>query len=256
MQDLILGIDVGATGMKGGLVDVEKGEMVSERFKLPTPKPSKPASMSKVMAEIVDHFKYKGIVGCGFPSIIKNNIALSAANIDESWIGTNVRKKFTKSTGCNMVICNDADVAGMAEMQFGQGRGVDGLVIIITIGTGLGSAVFMDGQLVPNTEFGHLKFKDSIAEKYCAGSTRKQLDLSYEEWGHRFNEYLAHVEHLFSPDLILLGGGTSKKFKEFKQCITIDTPVKPASLLNNAGIIGAAVLAKKKSPDVVSKLSF
>lgn len=256
MQDLILGIDVGATGMKGGLVDVEKGEMVSDRFKLPTPKPAKPAAMAKVMSEIVDHFNYKGVVGCGFPAIIKNDTALCAANIDKSWIGTNVSKKFSKSTGCEMVICNDADVAGLAEMQFGQGKGMNGLVIIITIGTGLGSAVFMDGQLVPNTEFGHLKFKKTIAEKYCAGSTRKSLDLSYEEWGHRFNEYLLHIEHLFSPDLILLGGGTSKKFDQFKQCITVETSVKPATLLNNAGIIGAAVLAKKKSLDVVSKLSF
>ncbi len=255
MQDLVLGIDVGATGMKGGLVDVEKGEMVSDRFKILTPSPATPANMAPVIAEIVDHFKYKGIIGCGFPSIIKNGVSYSAANIDKSWIGTNVNKTFSKITGCEMVICNDADVAGMAEMSFGRGKGEDGLVMIITIGTGLGSALFMDGQLIPNTEFGHLKFKDSIAEKYCAGSTRKKLGMTYEEWGHRFNEYLIHIEHLFSPDLIILGGGTSKKFDEYAHTITIKTPVEPAKMRNNAGIIGAAVLAKKKSLDIVSKLS-
>lgn len=253
MQDLVLGIDVGATGMKGGLVDVEKGEMVSERFKILTPSPATPEKMAPVIAEIVNHFKYKGVIGCGFPSIIKNGVCFSAANIDQSWIGTNVAKTFSKITNCEMVVCNDADVAGMAEMSFGRGKNKEGLVMIITIGTGLGSALFMDGKLIPNTEFGHLKFKDSVAEKYCAGSIRKKLDLSYEEWGKRFNEYLGHIEHLFSPDLIILGGGTSKKFDQFSHCITIDTPVKPAKMKNNAGIIGAAVLAKKKSFDIVSK---
>ena len=255
MQDLVLGIDVGATGMKGGLVDVDKGEMVSERFKIPTPSPANPANMAKVIAEIVDHFKYDGVIGCGFPSIIKNGVAYSAANIDNSWIGTDVAKTFSNITDCEMIVCNDADVAGMAEMSFGRGKGEDGLVLIITIGTGLGSALFMDGKLVPNTELGHLKFKDAIAEKYCAGSTRKKLEMSYEDWGKRFNEYLMHIEHLFSPDLIILGGGTSKKFDQYSHTITIDTPVEPATMRNNAGIIGAAVLAKKKSLDVVSKLS-
>lgn len=247
MQDLVLGIDVGATGMKGGLVDVEKGEMVSERFKILTPRPANPANMAAVIAQIVDHFKYQGVVGCGFPSIIKNGVAFSAANIDDSWIGVNVAETFSKISDCEMIVCNDADVAGMAEMSFGRGKDEEGLVMIITIGTGLGSAVFMDGKLVPNTELGHLKFKESIAEKYCAGSTRKQLEMSYEDWGKRFNEYLIHVEHLFSPDFIILGGGTSKKFDQYAHTITIKTPVEPAKMRNNAGIIGAAVLAKKQS---------
>jgi len=251
MQDLVLGIDVGATGMKGGLVDVENGEMVSERFKILTPRPATPAKMAAVIAEIVNHFNYTGIVGCGFPSIIKNNVAYSAANIDQSWIGTNVTETFSGITNCEMVVCNDADVAGMAEMRFGRGKNEKGLVMIITIGTGLGSALFIDGKLIPNTELGHLKFKDSIAEKYCAGSTRKKLDLSYEEWGARFNEYLIHIEHLFSPDLIILGGGTSKKFDLFSDRITIKALVEPAMMRNNAGIIGAAVLAKKQNKEAL-----
>ena len=240
----ILGIDVGASGIKGAIVDLEKGKLLGERFRIVTPQPSTPAAMGTAIAEIVRFFDYKGPVGCGFPSIVKNGISHSAANIDKSWIGTDIQAVFSEACGNPVWATNDADAAGVAEMRFGEGRDEKGLVILITIGTGLGSAMFWQGSLIPNTEFGHLKWtKSKIAEEFCSSGARERLKISRKEWADRFNLYLQHLELLFSPDLIILGGGESKFFDNYKDRLQVNCRIKPAKMLNNAGIIGAAVYA-------------
>ena len=240
----LLGIDVGASGIKGAMVDLETGKFIGERFRVPMPEPSTPENAAKAIAEIVQKFNYSGKIGIGFPSVVKNGVAKTAANLDSSWIGCNIETVVGEATGCPVVAINDADAAGLAEMRFGIGKGKMGTVVLITIGTGLGSAVFTDGHLLRNTEFGHIWMKkDLIAEKYAADSVRKNEDLSWKKWGKRFNEYLERIELYLQPTLILLGGGSSKYFKEFKAQITIETPVIPAELLNSAGIVGAAVYA-------------
>jgi len=245
----ILGIDIGGTGTKGGLVNIETGEMVTERFRLDTPQPSTPTAVIETAAQVVQHFNYKGAIGCGFPAIVKNGTAYSAANIDKSWIGTNAGQLLSDVTGCPIYVCNDADLAGIAEMEHGAGKGEKGVVLMITIGTGLGSALFIDGELVPNTEFGHfyLKGMDIIVEKFAAASSKKQDGLTWEQWAERFNIYLTMINRLFSPDLIILGGGGSKKYNKYKDFLIEDIRIKPAEMLNNAGIIGAAIYAHKQS---------
>lgn len=240
----ILGIDVGASGMKGALVSLEKGQLSGERYRVPTPQPSTPAAMADAFAEIVRFFDYKGPVGCGFPSIVKNGVALSAANIDSSWKGTDIQKVFGDACGCPVFATNDADAAGVAEMRFGKGREEQGLVLLITIGTGLGSALFYKGELIPNTELGHVLWKKGKpAEQWCSSGARERLKISRKKWAGRFNEYLLHLELLFSPDIFILGGGESKLFDQFKDQLQTKAPVVPAKLLNNAGIIGAAAYA-------------
>lgn len=244
----LLGIDVGASGIKGALVDLESGKLSGERFRVPTPQPSTPDAMAGAVKEIIDFFNYQGPVGCGFPSIVKNGVAMSASNIDASWINTNIEETFGKAIGQPVFATNDADAAGVAEMRYGIGRGEQGLVILITIGTGLGSAVFWRGQMLPNTEFGHLYWKNGkIAERYCSSSARERLKISRSEWADRFNEYLQHLELLFSPDLFILGGGESKFFNQVKDQFHVHARVLPAKLLNNAGIIGAAAYAAEQS---------
>jgi polyphosphate glucokinase len=243
----ILGIDVGASGIKGALVDLQSGKLQGERFRVPTPDPSTPAALGEAFAEIVRFFNYKGPVGCGFPAIVKDGVAHSAANIDASWIGTDIESVFGTSSGCPVFAVNDADAAGEAEMQFGLGQGEQGLIMLITIGTGLGSALFYKGQLVPNTELGHLIWKNGkAAETWCSSGARERLKLSRKDWADRFNEYLIHLERLFSPDLFILGGGESKFFDQYQHQLQTQARVIPAKLLNNAGIIGAAVYASKQ----------
>lgn len=240
----ILGIDVGASGVKGALVNLEKGQLSGERYRVPTPQPSTPKAMAGAFAEIVRFFDYKGPVGCGFPAIVKNGTAHSAANIDKSWIGTDIQKVFGEACGNPVFATNDADAAGVAEMRFGMGRNESGLVFLITIGTGLGTALFYKGELIPNTELGHLIWKHGrVAEQYCSSGARSRLKISRKEWANRFNEYLQHLELLFSPDLFILGGGESKFFEQFKDQLQTKARVLPAKLLNNAGIIGAASYA-------------
>lgn len=240
----ILGIDVGASGIKGALVSLEKGQLSGERYRVPTPQPSTPHAMAQAFAEIVRFFDYSGPVGCGFPSIVKNGVSHSAANIDKSWIGTDIQQVFGEACGCPVFATNDADAAGVAEMRFGAGRHEKGLVLMITIGTGLGSALFYKGELIPNTELGHLIWKNGkVAEQHCSSGARSRLKISRKEWADRFNEYLQHLELLFSPDLFLLGGGESKFFEQFKDQLHLKARVAPAKLLNNAGIMGAAAYA-------------
>lgn len=246
-EQIVLGVDVGGTGIKGALVDVKKGKMITERFRLETPQPSTPENLAATFKKVVEHFKWKGKIGAGFPAVIKNGVAQTASNIHKDWIGTNAEELFSKASKCPVVVLNDADAAGMAEMAHGGGKGVAGTVILITIGTGLGSAIFLDGHLLTNTEFGHiyLKGQRQVVEKYASNTARKENDLSWGDWGNRFEDYLNHLEFIFNPDLFILGGGASKRFDKFEDFIQIKTPIKTAELLNEAGIIGAAVRASK-----------
>ena len=241
----ILGIDVGGSGIKGAIVDAETGMLLTEKHRIPTPKGAKPKDVADEIAELVKHFNWKGKVGCGFPAIISHGVALSNGNIDKSWVGTNVEELFNKRTGLDFIVANDADVAGIAEMNFGAGKGKTGEVIIITVGTGLGSGVFSDGNLVPNVELGVIPYKKyKCIEHYAADSARKRDGISYEEWGKRLNKFLKLVEKIFSPDLIILGGGASKKMDRFQDELTVKAPVIAAQFQNNAGIVGAALIAK------------
>lgn len=245
-HDKILGVDVGASGIKGAIVDLKSGELLSERKRLVTPRPADPENMGQTFGELVRSFDWKGPVGCGFPAVIKDGTALTAANIDDAWINTSVARTFSEASGCDVRVCNDADAAGVAEMAFGVGKGKKGVVVLVTIGSGLGTALFTDGRLVPNTEFGHVFLKNMVAEHYASNTARKKYDLSWDKWGRRFNEYLMHLEKILTPHLIILGGGTSKKFKNYEQHITVTCPVTPAKLLNNAGIVGAASYAREQ----------
>jgi polyphosphate glucokinase len=243
----MLGIDVGASGIKGAIVDLTTGEFIGKRFRIEMPQPSTPENAAEAINEIVKHFDYKGRIGLGFPSVVKNGIVSTAANLDKSWIGCNVDEIVGKATGCEVVSINDADAAGLAEVRFGEGRGKMGTVVLITIGTGLGSAVFTDGHLLRNTEFGHILLKNGlIAEKYAADSIKQKEDLSWKKWGKRFDEYLQFLELYLQPNLIILGGGSSKYFEEYKHKFTIKTPIVPATLLNTAGIVGAAMYAAEQ----------
>ncbi|MEZ5042671.1 MAG: ROK family protein [Saprospiraceae bacterium] len=244
----ILGVDVGGSGIKGGLVDVQKGEMVTERFRLETPQPATPKAMAKTFSEVVAHFKYKGRVGCGFPAIVKKGVAHSAANIDKKWINTDIAGLFGKASGCPVSVLNDADAAGLASIYFGLAEGRKDMVLFLTIGSGIGSALFYGGKLIPNTEFGHVFMQghQEIAERYAADSARKREELSWTDWGNRFNEYLQYICRLLSPDLIVLGGGISNNFDKFQDCLHVDTKIEPSTMKNMAGIIGAAVYAAQQ----------
>ena len=240
----ILGIDIGGSGIKGAIVDVTTGELVSERHRIPTPKGAKPDDVAEEVAQLTKHFNWKGKIGCGFPAVITHGIVRSAGNIDTSWIGTNATKLFEKHTGLTVKVRNDADAAGLAAITFGVGKGVKGLVIMITIGTGIGSGVFYNGVLIPNFEMGAIPFKKyKRVEQYTSDAVRKRENLTYKEWGKRFNKFLKLTVDLFSPDMIILGGGASKKIDKYKNQITIDIPVVPSHFENDAGIIGAALLA-------------
>jgi polyphosphate glucokinase len=194
------------------------------------------------LAEWLRKFDWKGPVGCGFPAVVRDGMVYTAANIDQGWIGTNAAALFTQETRCRTIVLNDADVAGMAEMKFGAGRDCQrGVVIMLTLGTGIGSAIFTDGHLLPNTEFGHMKIREKDAEKRASDATRQSKDLSWEKWSERLNEYLAEIEKLFWPDLIIIGGGVSKEYKKFFPYLHTQAKIVPAKLLNNAGIVGAAL---------------
>lgn len=245
MSQHILGVDVGGSGIKGSLVNIQTGALVGSRVRVETPAPATPEMIAEAFGGLIKKIGYSGPIGCGFPAIVQHGVAKSAANIDKSWIGHNIEQEFSAACGCPVKALNDADAAGLAELTFGQGKGVEGVVILITIGTGLGTAQFVDGTLVPNTEFGHLFLHGGIAEHYCSNRIREEENLSWEVWAGRFSEYLRHLERLLTPDLFILGGGVSKEFADFGHLLKVGTPVKPAKLLNNAGIVGAAVYAGK-----------
>ncbi len=243
----ILGIDVGGTGIKGAIVNIKTGELVSDKHRIPTPEGTKPDDVADVIAKMTTHFNWKGKVGCGFPSIVTRGKILSASNIHKSWKGKQADKLFSERTGLEFHIVNDADAAGLAAMTFGAGKDQKGLVIMITIGTGLGSGMFYNGVLIPNIELGTVPYKKyKYFEHYASNSARIRDELSYKKWGKRFNEFLKFVEFLASPDLIILGGGASKKIDKFKNEFTVEVPVVPSQFENEAGIVGAAIAATKK----------
>ena len=247
MSGQVLGIDIGGTGVKAAVVDTDRGILFSEKIKYATPKPSYPEAVMSVVNKLIDDHDWRDKpMGCGLPSIVKNNIVHSAANIDKSWMNVDLDELFMREVGQSATFINDADAAGIAEMTHGQGKGVDGTVIMLTLGTGIGSGLFRDQKLIPNTEFGHLEHKKSIWEHYASNSARERKDLSWSEWGAELNEYLNHVDLLLSPDLIILGGGVSKKFAKYEKFLNVKMDLVPASMLNNAGIIGAAMKASEK----------
>jgi polyphosphate glucokinase len=243
--DLIgFGIDIGGTGMKAAPVDLATGELLDDRYRIDTPQPATPEAMALVVKELVAHFSWSGPIGAAMPTVVRHGVAHSAANIDESWIGTDADALFTAATGCDVAVINDADAAGVAEMRFGAGRGRDGVVIVLTFGTGIGSGLFVDGRLVPNTELGHIEIDGLDAEARAAASARKRDDLSWEQWAARVNRYLVEIVKLFSPELIIFGGGASKRADNWVHFLDVDSELAVASMANNAGIVGAALVAR------------
>jgi len=236
-----LGVDVGGTGIKGGLVDLEKGELIGERLRILTPHPATPDAVALCVAEVVRHFEYKERFGCGLPMVVKAGVTLTAANVDHSWIGTDAKTLFETHTGVKASILNDADAAGLAEMQYGAGKDKKGVVFMLTFGTGIGCAIFNNGVLLPNTELGHLKVRGVDAEDRASESVRIEREMSWRKWSARIDEYLHELERLFWPDLFIVGGGASKNANKFIPRLTINTPIVPATLLNEAGIVGAAL---------------
>ncbi|MEM1128373.1 MAG: ROK family protein [Bacteroidota bacterium] len=242
----LLGIDIGGSGIKGALVNAETGALVADRLRIPTPKPATPKAVSQVVAQLTQHFDYQGPIGCAFPARMKGGVAQIATNVDKAWIGTNAEALFAKATGCPVVVLNDADAAGVAEVTFGAGRDRNDLVLMLTFGTGIGSALFADQRLIPNTELGHLHLPSGQhAESYAADRARKEEDLSWSDWAKRVQAYLTHVEFLLDPDLIVMGGGVSKPKRTAKYLHLLDTKAElvPAQLQNEAGIVGAAYYA-------------
>lgn len=242
----ILGIDVGGSGIKGAPVDISTGELMAERYRIRTPKGAKPQPVAETVAKIANYFDWKGPIGIGFPAPIKGGVAMMAANISKKWVGVQVDELFSQATGCPCTTLNDADVAGLAEMEYGAGRGQPGTVIVLTLGTGIGSAIFRGGRLLPNAEFGHVEVDGHEAELKASDFARKREDLSWKQYAKRLNRYLEVMEKLFWPNLFIIGGGISKKHEKYLPLLTIDTPVVPAQMLNEAGIIGAALVARRE----------
>jgi polyphosphate glucokinase len=237
----ILGIDIGGSAIKGAIVNTVTGELLSERIRIENKLPVSPKSIADSVKALTTELKWKGKIGCGFPAVVMNGSIKTATNIDKKWIGLNAENHFKKATGCPVKVVNDADAAGFAEIKLGAGKDKEGVILVMTLGTGIGSALFIDGKLVPNTEFGQLIFRDDIAEKYASASAKDRLELSWKKWGKRINKYLCHVEKLVYPDLIILGGGISKDFEKFSHMLTTECEVTHAQFYNNAGIIGAAM---------------
>jgi polyphosphate glucokinase len=237
----VLGIDIGGSGIKGAPVDIEDGELADERFRMETPRPATPDAMLPVIAEVAKHWKGHDPVGVTFPGVVRNGVIGTAANLHSDWVGLDAAARFTAELGRPVTVLNDADAAGVAEVAFGAGRNVRGVVLLLTFGTGIGSALFLDGRLVPNTELGHLELHGADAELHASDRIREEKDLSWEKWASHVQDYLQLVERLLCPDMMIIGGGVSKKADRFLPSIKISTPVVPAILQNNAGIVGAAM---------------
>ncbi len=237
----ILGIDVGGSGIKGAPVDTRTGRLLAARRRVATPQPATPRAVARAVARIVERFKWKGPVGCALPAVVKHGRVRTAANISRRWLGVDARALLRSALGRAVTVINDADAAGCAEMAFGAGRKRGGVVIVVTLGTGIGSALFIDGRLVPNTELGHLTLRKRDAESWAADSVREKKDLGWKKWSRRVDAYLHLLQRYFWPDLIIVGGGVSRKWRKFLPRLTLATPVVPAQLRNDAGIVGAAL---------------
>ncbi|MFG2127861.1 polyphosphate--glucose phosphotransferase [Streptomyces sp. NPDC048751] len=242
----IFGVDIGGSGIKGAPVDLDRGDLTEERFKVLTPHPATPDGVADGVRQVVEHFGWTGPVGLTFPGVVTGGSTIrTAANVDKSWIDTDARARFSERLGgLPVTVVNDADAAGVAEMHFGAGKDRPGTVVLLTFGTGIGSALFVDGALVPNTELGHLELHGHDAEKRASSKAREDEELTWEHWARRVQKYLAHVEMLFSPELFIIGGGVSRKAHKFLPHIEgIKAEIVPAQLQNNAGIVGAAMRA-------------
>lgn len=241
-----LGIDVGGSGIKGALVDTANGQLTTKRIRYKTPQPSTPKAVIKVIRKLVRDLSYDGRIGIGFPAVIMDGVVRSAANIDDKWIDYPGARRISEATECPVTLVNDADAAGIAELHFGAGRGRKGTIMILTLGTGIGSALFVNGLLVPNSELGHLYLRNQKvdAEDFASDRIRDLDDLSWKKWATRLSLYMSHLEMLFSPNLFILGGGVSKHHKKFVPYIEVETEIVPAKLRNEAGIVGAAMAAK------------
>lgn len=244
-----LGIDIGGSGIKGAPVDLRDGSLVRERHRIDTPPSSTPANVAAVVRSLADHFDAdadRAPVGVTVPAVVTHGITQTAANIDDAWIGTDAVALLSDTLGRPVSVVNDADAVGIAELHYGAARGVKGVVIVTTLGTGIGSALLMDGQLVPNTEFGHLELDGAKAEAHAAASAREREDLSWKVWAKRLQRYYSHLEGLFWPDLIVVGGGVSRRAEKFLPLLELRTPIVAAELQNNGGIVGAAWLASNQ----------
>ena len=241
----ILGIDVGGTGIKGVPVNLKSEDYLGERFRLPTPIPRKPKEMIKTIGEVVKHWDWKGPVGVGFPTVVHKGKALQYGNLDPDWKGLQIDKMIEDHIGLPVAVINDADAAGLAEVTFGVGRNEKGLVMVFTVGTGIGSGVFYDGKLIPNFELGQLRYKKKkTIEQYASRAVRLNNDMSFKKWGKRFNKFIQLVTTISDPDLIIIGGGASKNLDEYRHKLKTDVPILAAHTKNHAGIIGAALAAK------------
>ncbi|KGI67914.1 ROK family protein [Mycolicibacterium rufum] len=239
------GVDVGGSGVKGGIVDLDTGELVGERFKLPTPQPSTPDAVAATIAEVVKHFGWEGSLGVTYPGVVTDGIVRTAANVDKGWIGANAREVISAALGGRRVtVLNDADAAGLAEEKFGAGQDHTGVIVLLTFGTGIGSAVIHNGALLPNTEFGHLEVGGKEAEHRAASSVKERKDWSYERWTQEVTKVLVAIENAIWPDLFIAGGGISRKADKWIPLLKNRTPVVAAALQNSAGIVGAAMAAE------------
>ncbi|MCS6994620.1 MAG: ROK family protein [Anaerolineales bacterium] len=243
----ILGVDVGGSGIKGAPVNTETGELLTERRRLKTPKGAEPNAVIETIADIVRSFSWHGPIGVGFPGPIKHGVVKMAANISSAWVGLNAAEAIREATGCAVTVINDADAAGLAEVTFGAGKGVKGVIIMVTLGTGIGTAIFTDGKLLPNAEFGHLKIRGEDAETRASDAARQREELSWKKYARRLNRYFREMEKLFWPDLFILGGGISKYHAKYLPLLTVNTPIVPAQFLNEAGIVGAALAARQET---------
>lgn len=253
VKDVRLGIDIGGTGIKAALVDTQTGELKTERIKYKTPQPATPYAVSTVINQLLRDFSWSQAVGCCFPAVVVDNVCYTASNIPDEWIGVRLDRYFQKHCGRSFQFANDADLAGVAELRFGSVRDTSGVIIMLTIGTGIGSAIFLNGVLVPNTELGQLYYQDSIFEHYASNQARKSHDWTYKEWATHLNEMLHHVTKLFSPKEIILGGGVSKRLSLYAPYLDVDVEIQSAKLKNTAGVIGAACLMNPYVPDTYKK---
>lgn len=246
------GIDIGGSGIKGAPVDLEAGKFAARRFRLPTPADSTPAAVGAILQQIVANFDLPGDVPLGvtFPGVVRHDVIATAANMHPDWVDTNLAHVVQEHTGRAAHIINDADAAGYAEARYGAARGIPGVVLVLTLGTGIGSALIHHGEVVPNTELGHLIMDGDSAEKIASSGVKDKMGWSYQQWAVQLQRYLSHVELLFSPDLIVLGGGVSRDHKEFIPLLSTRAPMVPAHLRNKAGIIGAAIMAAEFEPDL------
>jgi polyphosphate glucokinase len=239
------GVDIGGSGIKGAVVDLGTGQLATERLKLPTPQPSTPGAVATTVAEVVANFAWHEPIGCTFPAVVQAGVARTAANVDQQWVGTNIETVIGDATGLRVLAVNDADAAGLAEVIWGAARGVRGLVIVVTLGTGIGTALIYDGTLVPNSELGHIELDGEDAERKASAAAREREGLSWDKWARRLQRYFSTLEALLRPELFVVGGGVSRRADRFLPLLMLDAKVVPAQLQNEAGIVGAAYLATR-----------